>query len=154
MSCLINKRFTCPCCGYPTLDEKDSYDICLLCDWEDDGQDDLDADYIRGGPNGNYSLTEVRENFIKYLIMYSPGRDKRLTGGDTKEEVEVKKQLIIVYEDIAKEKDSMKIDKLWILAYGLEDRLYKITSDKIKEYENNLKKIESSIYKVNFNLER
>lgn len=109
MNCLINKRFTCPCCGYPTLDEKDSYDICLLCDWEDDGQDDLDADIIRGG-------------------------------GDTKEEVEVKKQLIVVYENIAKEKDSMKIDKLWILAYGLEDRLYKITSDKIKEYENNLKR--------------
>jgi hypothetical protein len=49
MSSLINKRFICPCCGYPTIDEKASYDICILCYWEDDGQDDLDADLIRGG---------------------------------------------------------------------------------------------------------
>lgn len=104
MSNLINKRFICPCCGYPTLDERAGYDICILCDWEDDGQDDLDADLIKGGPNGDYSLTEARENFKRYLIMYSPNREKRITGTDTKEEVEVKKQLINVYKSIYKEK--------------------------------------------------
>lgn len=140
MSGLMNKRFICPCCGYPTLDEKASYDICILCNWEDDGQNDLDADLIKGGPNGHYSLTEARQNFKKYLIMYSPDREKRITSGDTKEEVEVKKRLINVYEGISKEKNSMKLDKLCILAYELEDRLHKITSNKIKEYENNLKR--------------
>jgi hypothetical protein len=30
---------TCPCCGYPTLRSRDAYDICELCNWEDDGQD-------------------------------------------------------------------------------------------------------------------
>src|ERR1700736_2803504 len=30
-------RATCPCCGYPMLDGRAGYDICPLCDWEDDG---------------------------------------------------------------------------------------------------------------------
>jgi len=140
MSGLKNKRYICHCCGYPTLDEKASYDICILCNWEDDGQDDLDADLINGGPNGNYSLTEARENFRKYLIMYSPDGEMRITGGDTKEEVEVKKLLVNVYEVIFKEKNSIKLDKLCTLVYELEDRLRKITSNKIKGYENNLKR--------------
>lgn len=39
-----------------------------------------------------------------------------------------------------KKKNSVQLDKLCSLAYELEDRLCKITSSKIKEYENNLKK--------------
>lgn len=136
----MNKRFNCPCCGYPTLDEKASYDICILCDWEDDGQNSLDADLITSGPNGGYSLKEARDNFKKYLVMYSPDRDMRMTGSDTKEEVKVKKQLINAYDGISKEKNSVQLDKLCSLAYELEDRLCKITSNKIKEYENNLRK--------------
>ncbi|MGW4819347.1 CPCC family cysteine-rich protein [Streptomyces sp. NPDC004227] len=34
-----------------------------VCFWEDDGQDDHDADRVRGGPNGRLSLTEARKNF-------------------------------------------------------------------------------------------
>ncbi|MBU5592668.1 hypothetical protein KQI89_12975 [Clostridium sp. MSJ-4] len=33
MKSLFDKRFNCPCCGYPTLDEKDLYDICTLCNY-------------------------------------------------------------------------------------------------------------------------
>ena len=33
----------CPCCGYLTLDERGGYEICPVCYWEDDGQDDHDA---------------------------------------------------------------------------------------------------------------
>lgn len=134
MSECNNKRFICPCCGYPTLDERVGYDICILCDWEDDGQDDLDADLIKGGPNGDYSLTEARENFKKYIVMYSQDRDVRITGCDTKEEVIIKKELSKVYNKIMKEKNSVKLDELWNLAYNLEDKLYKITSNKIKKY--------------------
>ena len=133
-------RFLCPCCGYPTLDDRATYDICVLCNWEDDGQDDLDANLVIGGPNSDYSLTEARENFRKYLVMYSPDRDMRITGYDTKEEATVKKELIEVYNEIMKEKNSIQLDKLWNLAYDLEKRLDKITSEKIKEYENNLKR--------------
>lgn len=63
-------KFQCPCCGYLTLDEQGRYDICWLCDWEDDGQNDLDADRVKGGPNADYSLTEARHNFKNNYTMY------------------------------------------------------------------------------------
>jgi len=34
--------------------------------WEDDGQDDHDADEVRGGPNGSLSLTQARANYVRY----------------------------------------------------------------------------------------
>lgn len=37
-----------------------------VCWWEDDGQNDHDADVIRGGPNGSLSLTQARENFRRF----------------------------------------------------------------------------------------
>lgn len=52
--------FTCPGCGYPTLTERGTGDYCIVCSWEDDGQDDSAADEERGGPNGDLSLTENR----------------------------------------------------------------------------------------------
>jgi hypothetical protein len=52
--------FTCPSCGFPTLYHQGIFEICAVCDWEDDGQDDEDADDILGGPNGKLSLTEYR----------------------------------------------------------------------------------------------
>lgn len=54
------KLFTCPSCGYPTLNERGGYEICTICDWEDDNQDNETADEIWGGPNSNLSLTESR----------------------------------------------------------------------------------------------
>ena len=54
------KFFTCPSCGYPTLNERGEYEICSICDWEDDNQDDSDADEISGGPNSTLSLTKSR----------------------------------------------------------------------------------------------
>jgi hypothetical protein len=53
----------CPCCGFKTLDERGGFEICPVCNWEDDGQDDHDADVVRGGPNGQLSLTAARANF-------------------------------------------------------------------------------------------
>ncbi|WP_079032275.1 CPCC family cysteine-rich protein [Streptomyces specialis] len=53
----------CPCCGFVTLSERGGYEICPVCFWEDDGQDDQDADRVRGGPNGRLSLTQARRNF-------------------------------------------------------------------------------------------
>jgi hypothetical protein len=55
--------YRCPCCGYLTLAERGLYEICPVCFWEDDGQDDRDADRVRGGPNGRLSLTQARRNF-------------------------------------------------------------------------------------------
>jgi hypothetical protein len=65
----------CPCCGYPTLSERGGYDICPICYWEDDGQDDETADPVLGGPNSDYSLTEARRNFIDGGTQYRASAD-------------------------------------------------------------------------------
>ena len=56
-------RYQCPCCGNNTLIQRGGYEICQVCYWEDDGQDEHDADEVRGGPNGVLSLTQARENY-------------------------------------------------------------------------------------------
>jgi hypothetical protein len=53
----------CPCCGCKTLGERGVYEICPVCFWEDDGQDEQNADEVWGGPNGALSLTEARANY-------------------------------------------------------------------------------------------
>jgi hypothetical protein len=55
--------YPCPCCGCRTLDERGGSDICPVCYWEDDGQDDHDAEVVRGGPNGALSLARARANY-------------------------------------------------------------------------------------------
>ena len=76
-------RTTCPACGYPTIHERAAYEICSLCAWEDDGQDDNNhrpegyhdyflPDDVAGGPNHDYSLTEARTNFAQNMTSYRP----------------------------------------------------------------------------------
>jgi hypothetical protein len=59
-------KFTCPCCGYKTLDEEptDTYEICEICFWEDDGVQFPDPDFV-GGAN-DISLRQAQRNFIKF----------------------------------------------------------------------------------------
>jgi hypothetical protein len=60
----VNK-YKCPCCGFLTLDERGGDEMWPVCYWEDDGQDDHDADRVRGGPNGSLSLAQARNNFSR-----------------------------------------------------------------------------------------
>lgn len=59
-------RYTCPCCGYRTLHEEptDTYDICKICFWEDDGAQFRDPDY-EGGAN-DVSLRQAQKNFFMF----------------------------------------------------------------------------------------
>lgn len=91
----FDKYFLCPCCYLPTLTERQGWDICRVCFWEDDGQDDHNADKVLGGPNSNYSLTEARANFRQYLTSYRPS-DSHAFGMTTKN-IELKKQIIQKY---------------------------------------------------------
>ena len=59
-------KYQCPCCHHHTLEERGGYEICQVCFWEDDGQDNHDADEVRGGPNGELSLTQARQNFREF----------------------------------------------------------------------------------------
>ena len=60
------RKFPCPCCGYYTLDDKadNTFQICPVCYWEDDGVQLNDIDYKYGA--NNVSLREARTNFKKY----------------------------------------------------------------------------------------
>jgi hypothetical protein len=64
----------CPCCGRATLPEQGAYDICKVCWWEDDGQDNAQADTVMGGPNYGVSLTQGRVNFLRHGI-FDPRRN-------------------------------------------------------------------------------
>lgn len=56
----------CPCCACLTLPTRGDYELCPVCFWEDDGQDNDDADVVRGGPNGHLSLTQARANYAAF----------------------------------------------------------------------------------------
>ncbi|OZI55350.1 CPCC family cysteine-rich protein [Bordetella genomosp. 5] len=87
-------RCDCPCCGYPTLDQGADFEICLLCDWEDDGQGERDADEVRGGPNSDYSLREARANFARHLVMYREGHSR----GNAPAQQKIKRELMAAYD--------------------------------------------------------
>ena len=57
------KAFRCPCCKFKTLYGQGQDEICPVCFWHDDGQDEADAERVRGGPNGLLSLRQAQLNF-------------------------------------------------------------------------------------------
>lgn len=123
--------FLCPCCGYPTLSERGGYEICSLCFWEDDGQDDPNADEVWGGPNSDYSLTEARQNFRKYYTMYRVAdKDKfemttikkNYMGKVVLDKVVLKKKIVKKYQELFGLTDN-KRQKLWDEIQGLERKL-------------------------------
>lgn len=102
----VDGYFLCPCCHFPTLTEREAFDICFLCNWEDDGQGNHNADLVLGGPNQSYSLTEARRNFSHYLTSYRPSdtyyfelkRFKKSKDGKIRSDLtETKKQIIEKY---------------------------------------------------------
>lgn len=52
--------------------ERGGFEICELCGWEDDGQDETDAERVLGGPNYELSLTAAKENFRQHLEKHAP----------------------------------------------------------------------------------
>ncbi len=79
----------CPCCGHATLTERGLNEICPVCFWEDDGQDNEDADSYRGGPN-RVSLREGRVNSPP-LRRERRGRPASRCGARTAEEVRLRR---------------------------------------------------------------
>ena len=49
---LMDKKYACPCCGEMTLDDQGEFDICDVCDWQDDPlqaenpDDDMGANWL------------------------------------------------------------------------------------------------------------
>ncbi|HYR11203.1 MAG TPA: CPCC family cysteine-rich protein [Longimicrobium sp.] len=65
----------CPCCGFRTMTEawRGTYDLCPVCNWEDDGVQYHDPDY-RGGANLE-SLNEARAAFFTAHPNLAPRND-------------------------------------------------------------------------------
>lgn len=125
---LIEKSFTCPSCGFPTLTERHSWEICSICNWEDDGQDDANANEIFGGPNGGMSLTESRIEFQKEFDQYLLDENRRLI----KDGAHILKSLKMFEEDFEKIVDSKtnneaKIFEKWA---QLNELLFKSLTEK------------------------
>lgn len=59
-------KYTCPCCGYNTLDEEPpgTFDICEICYWEDDHVQFEEPEF-EGGANVP-SLKQAQKNFIEF----------------------------------------------------------------------------------------
>jgi hypothetical protein len=95
----------------PNVGERGNYDICQICQWEDDGQDDAefssrsalhhqpdDVSRIAGGPNADYSLTEARLNFSQFHQMYRPADTRAF--GQTNQDRELHEALIAVFDTL------------------------------------------------------
>ena len=117
-------RFPCPCCGYPTLGERVAYEICELCNLEDDGQEDPHADEVRGGPNQAYSLSEARSNFRKNLIMYDPAKQDGRQ--NTQAVNNAKHMLIQLFDRMLELTDEAKRENLWQQVREAESVLFSI----------------------------
>ncbi|MGB8940607.1 MAG: CPCC family cysteine-rich protein [Streptomyces sp.] len=73
-----NDLTACPCCFQRALEERANFEICPECGWEDDGQDDVDAHIVRGGPNGLLSLAQAR---LDYRDVVAEGCEESMTSG-------------------------------------------------------------------------
>ena len=62
----FRNQHPCPCCGFIVFaEEPGSYDLCPVCNWEDDAVQARDPEY-RGGANVE-SLREAREAFRRVV---------------------------------------------------------------------------------------
>ena len=126
-------RVTCPCCGYPTLKRKARHDICELCNWEDDGEDDLGegASTVPGGANGSYTLTLARENFVRYRTMYSPHNNTTVTGPDSEEREALKNDLTEQFDQLLMANEQT-IKVVWQHILVIELALFKELKQSLK----------------------
>ncbi|MEO8182584.1 MAG: GNAT family N-acetyltransferase [Deltaproteobacteria bacterium] len=75
LSRVEGKRHSCPCCQYLTLDERGAYEVCAVCFWEDDGQDEADLVCCATelGRGNEEMLRDVREEDLP--IFFEHQRD-------------------------------------------------------------------------------
>ncbi len=112
------------------------YEICCLCNWEDDGQDDPRADEVWGGPNGAYSLAQARRNFLRHLIMYDPAQPStRIGGADSPVELDAKRTMISSFDAMPSAPDEATLENLWQDVFRAEAVLESETKRKVEAYE-------------------
>jgi hypothetical protein len=90
--------FTCPCCGYPTLSSRCKDEICPLCSWIDEGQDDKDETEVYGNGNFNYSLKEARMRFAVDFSIYDPDDSVRSIPDNNDIQIRIRKAIVTIYD--------------------------------------------------------
>lgn len=65
----------CRVCGSLALDGIYDHEICLICDWHEDGADD--GGCADCGPHYGVSFEEAKENFRRYLTSRNPAEGQR-----------------------------------------------------------------------------
>lgn len=73
----VEELVSCPCCGYISLGERGTYEICRVCFWEDDGTTDLDR---VSGPN-HMTLRDARLNVQRFGAVTESARHQVLSDG-------------------------------------------------------------------------
>ena len=59
------KLYSCPCCGNKTISKLGDYEICYICNWEDDPVQSDDPNFY-GGANVK-SLNEAKETYQQLI---------------------------------------------------------------------------------------
>ena len=98
----------CPCCKLLTLPDMDLHEICPVCWWEKDDQNETNKYEIFGGPNHDYSLSEAQSNFKKYYIMFRPSDPKF---SKLNKEIKIKKEMIRLYQNMLVS-DDVRVEKM------------------------------------------
>ena len=109
---------TCPCCGYPLLNERATYEICPLCWWENDGLDDgaegrpgdLDRE---SGPNRT-TLREAREHFEEHCVTEVSG-GRIIRGMNDAEAIENNRTVVWALDALIDAPDTEAVDGMLIL---------------------------------------
>jgi len=100
-----------------------AFEICCLCWWEDDGQDDEDTEVVRGGPNQHYSLADARLNFDNYLVKYPPESDSRIGGPDSERIKLIKINIVSAFDGMMTSPQPDELDRLWAIVQAGEEAL-------------------------------
>lgn len=110
--------FKCACCEYPTLTEKGMFEICSLCQWEDDG---FNTDGAMG-PN-HMPLPYAKQNFQAHLDKYDATDQRHLS--QNKESVrKLKLDIIQLYQQLAQSQDVGRTTELEAALKRLDDALF------------------------------
>ena len=103
-----------------------------MCIWEDDGEDDATTHDWGGGPNGAYSLTEARANFVTFGTMYHPDNNTTVTGNDSADITALKQELMALYETLPSLTDDKWVQH-WKEILGQERGLRKAEEKRWKD---------------------
>lgn len=106
-------RFTCPCCGYPTLLRRDYYDGCPLCNWDDECLDDETVDK-QAGMNSLESLREARRDFDTLGTIYPEDGSAEACADRDPNVKRLAGELRARYECLMKTTDPRELKQAWL----------------------------------------